>query len=186
MLLVFFYLITLVCANTSMLNLDCDSTDPSDELLPAHSNLANVLLPKRNTFPDAITIETYVHIFADNTTYKGGWLNVCLAYFHIHKSRSQNRMQDTTIEKQIQVLNSGFNNTPFMFTLKGISRNVTRLPDDNRVDTAALFKAKFRKGDYRTSICTMCAKSQIMVSARFQAWRRQSIATSTSSFSMAA
>lgn len=50
----------------------------------------------------------------------------------------------------MQVLNSGFNNTPFMFTLKGISRNVTRLPDDNRVDTAALFKAKFRKGDYRT------------------------------------
>ena len=50
----------------------------------------------------------------------------------------------------MQVLNPGFNNTPFMFTLKGISRNVTRLPDDNRVDTAALFKAKFRKGDYRT------------------------------------
>lgn len=35
MLLIFFYLITFVCANTSRLNLDCDSTDPSDELLTA-------------------------------------------------------------------------------------------------------------------------------------------------------
>ncbi|KAJ4152766.1 hypothetical protein LMH87_009286 [Akanthomyces muscarius] len=27
---------------------------------------------------------------------------------------------------------------------------MTRLPDDNRVDTTTLFKAKFRKGDYHT------------------------------------
>ncbi len=50
----------------------------------------------------------------------------------------------------MQVLNSGFNSTPFKFALKGVSRNVTRLPTDNRVDTAAFFRGKFRKGDYRT------------------------------------
>lgn len=80
MLLSFFYLfITVVWASASRFNLDCDSTDPSDELLTTHSNLANGLLPRRDATPDAITIETYVHIFADNTTYEGGWLNVGLA-----------------------------------------------------------------------------------------------------------
>ncbi|EGX88955.1 Peptidase M43B, pregnancy-associated plasma-A [Cordyceps militaris CM01] len=132
MLPVFLSLLTLAWANTLGRRSSCHSADPSHELLTVHSNLATGELVRRAPFPESVTIETYVHIFAENKTYEGGWLS------------------NNTIERQIQVLNQGYSSTPFKFALKGIDRNVTLLPTNPRVEPQVQFKLQYRKGDYRS------------------------------------
>ncbi|KAM3446462.1 hypothetical protein MY3296_009657 [Beauveria thailandica] len=133
MLPIFFSLITLAWAIIPR-RLECNNPHPSDELLTLHSNLADGKLFTRSNFPESVIIKTYVHIFAENTTYEGGWLS------------------NTTIEKQINVLNRGFNSTPFRFALAGISRNVTRLPPATNpsMDAQMAFWFKYRQGNYRS------------------------------------
>lgn len=60
-------------------------------------------------------------------------------------------MQDTILQRQMQVLNDGFAQSNIHFTLKGAERNITSPPTFGGPPGPLLeFYGKFRKGDYRS------------------------------------
>ncbi|KAM4065709.1 pregnancy-associated plasma protein-A domain-containing protein [Hirsutella rhossiliensis] len=114
-------------------DLACSANDPSEKLVAIHQYIYAWGSIGRRQVDEIINVDTYIHVFADNKTYEGGWLN------------------DTIIQRQMEVLNDGFAQSNIHFILKGTERNITSPPNfGGPPDPLTAFYGKIRKGDYRS------------------------------------
>lgn len=67
---------------TSESNLACRTTEPTEEVIAIHRDIAARGSVGSREVDEVINVDTYIHVFADNQTYEGGWLNVTTLYLH--------------------------------------------------------------------------------------------------------
>ncbi|KAK2609002.1 hypothetical protein QQS21_002482 [Conoideocrella luteorostrata] len=126
----------------------CNSTAPSPELLALHKKLGEEKHNmKRDELSGHIDVGIYIHVVASNFTATGGWLDVCTSQKYSTGTVLLTRQQDTTIQKQMEVLNAGFAPSNISFSVQGVDKTINSSWTSGSEQLT--MKRALHRGDYR-------------------------------------